>query len=136
RVNGTFMGRPFKARAKRAIVTLPLGVLKQRARTPGAVRFSPALENKRKALALLAPGPVLKVLLRYRRAFWDERDGGRYRKVAFFHAREAAFPTVWTAIPVRAPLLVAWAAGPKAQCLASAGKARVVQEALESLTAT
>lgn len=136
RVSGTFMGRRFEARAKRAIVTLPLGVLQQSSGAEGFVRFTPALSDKRKALKFLAPGPVLKVALRFRRAFWDELDRGRYRDVAFFHAREAAFPTVWTALPVRTPLLVAWAAGPKAQRLARAGKTRVVAEAIASVRAT
>lgn len=136
RVSGTFMGRPFEAHAKRAIITLPLGVLQQPNSAEGAVRFRPALSSKRVALKYLASGPVVKVLLRYRRAFWDELDRGRYRKVAFFHARDAAFPTVWTALPVRAPLLVAWAAGPNAQRLAGASKARLIAEALASLRAT
>lgn len=136
RVAGTFMGRLFEARAKRAIVTLPLGVLQQSPGSEGFVRFMPALSDKRKALKYLAPGPVLKVVLRFRRAFWDELDRGRYRDVAFFHAREASFPTVWTALPVRTPLLVAWAAGPKAQRLAGADKSSIISEAIASVRAT
>lgn len=136
RVSGTFMGRPFEARAKRAIVTLPLGVLQQSAGSEGFVRFTPALREKRKAMKFLAPGPVLKVLLRFRRAFWDELDRGRYRDVAFFHAREASFPTMWTALPVRTPLLVAWAAGPKAQRLAAADESSIISEAIASVRAT
>jgi len=135
-VRGTFMGRSFEASAKRAIVTLPLGVLQRPARAADAVRFEPVLGAKREALKHLAPGPVLKVVLRFRRTFWDELDAGRYRDVAFFHERAAAFPTIWTALPVRTPLLVAWAAGPKAQRLAGADKTRIIAEALESLRAT
>ena len=136
KVTGTSVGRPFEAQAKRAIVTLPLGVLQLRAAAAGAVRFTPALTAKRAALKLLAPGPVLKVLLRFRRAFWEELDGGRYRDVAFFRAREAPFPTLWTALPVRAPLLVAWAAGPKAQRLSGADKTTIISEAVKSVRET
>jgi monoamine oxidase len=132
-VQGSFLGRPFQIRSKAAIVTLPLGVLQAATREPGAVRFTPALTAKREALKHLAPGPVLKVLLQFRTAFWDKLSGGRYRDVAFFHPREAAFPTFWTALPLRVPLLVAWAAGPKADRLAGADTAEIVGHALSSL---
>jgi monoamine oxidase len=128
---GVFHGRPFAVKAKRAIVALPLGVL-QRSRPPGGVRFTPALARKRDALKHLAPGPVLKVLLRFRTAFWEEVEGCRYRDVAFFHTRKASFPTFWTALPVRTPVVVAWAAGPKASALAGADSAKVIEEALKS----
>ena len=132
-VRGTFHGRAFGAKAKCAIVALPLGVLQAPARAEGAVRFTPALTAKRDALRHLAPGPVLKVLLRFRSAFWEALDDKRYRNAAFFHAAQAAFPTFWTALPVRAPLLVAWAAGPKAMRLSGADKPKIVASALESL---
>jgi len=133
RVQADFLGRACEIRAKAAIVTLPLGVLQARAREPGPVRFTPALTTKREALKHLAAGPVLKVLLQFREAFWEKLSGGRYRDVAFFHPREAAFPTFWTALPLRVPLLVAWAAGPKADRLAHAGNAEIIEHALASL---
>ena len=135
KVEGTFLGRPFVARAKRAIVTLPVGVLQLPVSAPGAVRFTPALKTKRDALRHLALGPVIKMVLRFRTAFWEKLDGGRYRNVAFFHPRQEAFPTFWTALPVRAPVLVAWAGGPKAAALSGAPKAKIIEHALTSLTA-
>jgi monoamine oxidase len=134
-IQGMFHGRAFAARAKCAIITLPLGVLQCPARAPGAVRFTPPLTAKRDALHHLAPGPVLKVLLRFRTAFWEELDNGRYRDVAFVHDRAAAFPTFWTALPVRTPLLAAWAAGPHAQQLSGTPKPELITHALESLHA-
>ncbi|MGZ9004413.1 MAG: flavin monoamine oxidase family protein [Burkholderiales bacterium] len=134
-VRGYFLGKPFEARAKRAIVTLPLGVLQEGPRAPGAVRFTPALAAKREALKRLAPGPVLKAVLRFRTAFWETLERGLYRDVAFFHPREALFPTFWTALPVRAPIMVAWAAGPNAERLAGLTKPQIVRHALSSLGA-
>jgi monoamine oxidase len=130
-VRGTFHGRAFTAGARRAIVTLPLGVL-QRSPRAGGVRFTPALTAKRDALKHLAPGPVLKVLLRFRSAFWEELDDGRYRDAAFFHAPKLAFRTFWTALPVRTPLVVAWAAGPNASRLEGADSTKIVNAALAS----
>jgi monoamine oxidase len=132
-VGGVFLGRTFKATAKAAIVTLPLGVLQASPREEGRVRFTPALAAKRAALRRLAPGPVLKVLLKFREAFWEKLAGGRYRHVSFFHPREAAFPTFWTALPLHIPLMVAWAAGPNADRLRNATEAEIVEHALASL---
>jgi len=57
-------GRALSARA--AITTLPLGVL-----ASGAVEFVPPLpESKRRALADLVMGPVLKLLLHFSEPFW------------------------------------------------------------------
>ena len=134
-VRGRFLDRPFIARGKRAIVTLPLGVLQHGPRASGAVRFTPALSAKREALKGLASGPVIKAVLRFRTAFWEKAERGLYRDVAFFHPREAAFPTFWTTLPVRAPVMVAWAAGPKATRLANATKPQIVEHALSSLSA-
>src|SRR5688572_11362184 len=55
-IDGTFLGRPFSAGAQSVIVTLPLGVLQNRANDSGAVRFIPALAQKRGALKRLAAG--------------------------------------------------------------------------------
>ena len=104
-VTADFMGKRIMARAAGAIITLPLGVLQSR-----AVRFVPALQRKRAAMAKLASGPVVRVAMRFHYAFWDQAAPG----IAFFHVPGAAFPTVWTPLPMRAPLLTAWAGGPKA----------------------
>jgi monoamine oxidase len=113
-------GESFRFTANRAIVTLPLGVLQSR-----AVRFSPNLE-KQDALKRLASGPVIKAALRFPTAFWEKR----HRGVGFFHAPQAPFPTFWTPLPARAPLLIAWAGGPKADHLRGQN---LVDAALRSL---
>lgn len=132
-VEGTSRGKPFRAKASRAIITLPLGVLQLPPNAPGAVRFEPALKEKRKALMGLASGAVIKAALRFRAAFWEELDEGRYRDATFFHSPRAAFPTFWTVLPERAPFLIAWAGGPKATRLSGAGKRGLIGEAVTSL---
>jgi monoamine oxidase len=109
--------------AKRAIVTLPLGVLQA-----GTVRFDPPLE-KDQALAMLASGPVIRVAMRFNKAFWEERCPG----AAFFHSPDAAFPTFWTPLPMRAPLLTAWAGGPKAAALTGMSPRALLRFATESV---
>jgi monoamine oxidase len=110
-------------RARHAIVTLPLGVLQS-----GSVRFFPEIE-KQAALRKLASGPVIRVALRFREAFWEERCPG----VAFFQSPEAPFPTFWTPLPMHAPLLTAWAGGPKAERLSGLPEKQLVRHALASV---
>lgn len=127
-------GRPVEFEAPRAIVTLPLGVLQLPESSPYAVRFDPPLKQKQSALAGLASGPVIKVLLQFREPFWEELDDGRFRDAAFFHAPGAPFPTFWTPLPLRVPLLAAWCAGPNATRLAGLDASHIVARALDSLT--
>jgi monoamine oxidase len=134
-IDATFLEQPFTVKAACAIVTLPLGVLQAPADAPGAVRFVPGLDAKRKALEGLAFGPVLKLSLRFRNAFWEDLDGGKYQGASFFHSAATAFPTFWTSLPLRAPLLTAWIGGPKAARLSSAEMPDIVRQALESLSA-
>ncbi len=98
------LGDGFAFTARRAVITLPLGVLQSR-----AVNFIPSFE-KGGALRRLASGPVIKAALRFPSAFWQRRAPG----AAFFHAPRAAFPTFWTPLPARVPLLIAWSGGPNA----------------------
>lgn len=124
-------GEPLVVRARAAIVTLPLGVLQA-----GSVRFEPALPvETRRALEALVMGPVVKLALRFRRRFWEELDGGRYRDGAFFQHPEARFATFWAPVPRRAPLLMAWAGGPKADALADRSGAERIALALDELRA-
>jgi monoamine oxidase len=136
-VSGRRLEAPFTVRGTRAILTLPLGVLKQPPHAAGAVRFLPALEVKRAALRGLDSGPVIKLLLRFASSFWEELHAGRYRDASFFHAIDArGIRTFWTPAPARAPLLVAWAGGPRALRLAAgASPADLTRTALASLRA-
>jgi len=133
--SGVCRGAPFAARGRRAIVTLPLGVLQAPPGIDGAVRFRPALAGKQRALAHLAAGPVMKVILRFDEPFWEARERGRMRDASFFHSSRAPFPTLWTALPERASTLVAWAGGPRAARLAALSRDALVQAAADSVAA-
>jgi monoamine oxidase len=108
-----------------AIFTLPLAVLQASAGPTGIVRFLPDLpEAKRRAISQLATGNVLRIVLRFRERFWEGLklwdEDARVMTLAdagFIHYPEAPIPTWWTQLPVRAPVLVGWAGGPKADAL-------------------
>jgi monoamine oxidase len=131
-VEATRHDQPCIVQARRAIITLPLGVLQLAAGAAGAVRFEPD-PRKQKALAGLGTGPVIKVVLHFRKAFWEEIDDGRYRRAAFFRSPASAFPTFWSTVPLRGSLLNAWAAGPNATRLSGNSEVALVGAALDSL---
>ena len=94
---------PIQARA--AIVTLPIGVLHH-----GDVHFSPVPPALTEAAPHIANGQVFRVTLQFHERFWERIDG--LRDAAFLFTEDAVFPTWWSSLPVRAPLLTGWSAGP------------------------
>lgn len=128
--------KPFAA--KRAVITLPLGVLKAPADAPGGVRFIPDLMDKREAANRLEVGQVIKVILRFREQFWGEsprveQAGGSLSPMSFLHSPDEDIPTWWTFQPVRAPVLTGWAGGPKAEELSLRGEKFVIERALDTV---
>jgi monoamine oxidase len=117
-VRGTFRGERWSAWAPRAVITLPIGVLP-----------SLRIREKSAALARLASGPVIRVAMAFREAFWEKNHPG----AAFFHSPQAAFPTFWTPLPMHAPLLTAWAGGPKAARLTGSPEKLLLRSALASV---
>jgi len=101
-------------RVRKAIVTLPLGVLQAPPDDPAAVRFEPPLDMKREALAGLSMGPTHRVVLTFREAFWEKVEGGRMKDAGFITSATLPFRTFWTQLPERKPQLVAWVGGPAA----------------------
>jgi len=134
-VDAIAQGAPYRISARRAIVAVPLGVLQATPGDLGAIAFTPALAAKAAALDHLIMGDVLKVVLRFRRPFWETIGGGRYRDAGFFHARDQEFPTFWTALPDRAPVLTAWTGGPRAEHLSRASDAVITRAAIAGIQA-
>jgi monoamine oxidase len=109
--------------ADRAIVTLPIGVL----HAPD-VRFEPELGHHRAALARLAMGQVVKIVICLREPVWEPRTA---RELAFLHAA-GPFPTFWMRTGGGRQQLVAWAGGPHARALAGADLDYLAQRALDA----
>jgi len=125
--------------AKAAIITLPLSLLQAAPDERGAVHFTPDLNAKRAALAQLEMGHVVRVGLRFRKAFWRElpADAGDRspERMTFLFASEREIPTWWTAAPSRAPLLTGWAAGPKAERFSGRAAEDIQAAAIRELAA-
>ncbi len=99
-------GRRFEA--ARAIVTAPLGVLQA-----GAIRFDPEPPSLREACEALEMGRAARIVLRFRRPLWEDREP--LRDAGFLHSEERWMPTWWTTLPVHSPVLTGWSGGPRAE---------------------
>lgn len=125
--------------ARAAVITLPLGVL-QREQKDGGIQFVPELPaEKQSAIQRLAVGNVVRINLLFRERFWEDvkvwdenGEAVSFRDAGFFHCPDAPVPTWWTQLPIRAPLLVGWAGGPRADRLRSEGA--LLDQAISSLS--
>ncbi len=116
-------GRQQSARARRAVVTLPIGVLQS-----GAPVFSPALPAwKVRSIQALHMGRVVVVHLLFDGWFWRDQDP------AFpgWHTRGGRV-SFWDPHPVGAgaPVLLGWIEGTAAQELSDLGEAAARERAL------
>jgi monoamine oxidase len=128
-------GAPRTIRARAAIITLPVGVLRHRGDETEVV-FDPELPaTKREALSYIEMGHAVKVVLGFRTAFWEALHGGRYRNAAFFRSAGQPFAAYWTQLPVRSELIVAWAGGPKAIALRDTSQSKLIDLALDGFGA-
>ena len=125
--------------AARALITLPLGVLQAQPGQRGAVRFTPPLHSKEEALRNMVTGDALRMIFRFKDRFWESltlRAAGRDESLfdlGFIHSSREKVPSWWTQLPVRVPILVAWAGGDIAETLYAKGPDKVEELALTSL---
>ena len=125
-------GKRVKIHAQRAIVTLPLGVLKAK-----TVTFAPPLKGKERIIERLGWGEVVRVALRFSSRFWRRRfvptatRAKRPGEIAFMSA-PGNLPAVWW-VPSSEPVLVGWVGGPMTRRLARLTHAQLKATALRSL---
>ena len=123
--------------ADRAIVTVPLGVLKAPEDARGAIRFDPPLTAQREALTHLEMGAAMRVTFLFRPGFVKEQR--QLFRPGFIHLKDEGFPTWWTGPSggpdsAPTPALTAWAGGPKAERLAGLDDEALAEVAVDSLS--
>jgi len=127
--------------APRVLVTVPLSLLKTPPGQAGAVRFIPELpEQKRDALNRMEMGKVIRVVLRFRERFWESiKPSARSRKnlshMAFLFSKSEWFPTWWTTMPEKSPVLTAWAPFRSAERLSGQSESFMTERSLQTLSA-
>jgi monoamine oxidase len=113
------------------VVTVPLGVLQAAPGDPGVIRFDPEPHEILGAARAMRFGQAVRVVLRFREAFWEaDKD---FADPSFLLSDEPVFPTWWTTLPVRAPILTGWSAGPCADALIGKSRIEVLSQAISSL---
>lgn len=114
--------------ARRAIITLPLGVLRASRGAKGFVRFKPALPQKTQALKHLEMGHVQKIIIHFKKKFWS----GHERLGFIMEARGGLdFPVWWPREPGN--FLTGWAGGPAAERLMKYSEKKIEECAFQSL---
>lgn len=126
--------------ARAAIVTVPVSTLHQ-PESLGGLSFDPPLRSKRDAIARIAMGCVVHVSLRLSERFWQtpafakrvRRGAEDLDRASFVLGGDEAVPVWWTMYPLRVPLVVGWAGGPRAERLAGRPKSEIEEAAIRSM---
>src|SRR5690349_14015562 len=95
--------------ASSVLVTVPLGVLKAKPGGPGYIQFDPPLPpEKINTLDKLEMGEVIRVVLRFRDRVWENIQPSPNRNLgdmSFLFSQDEWFPTWWTTMPKKYPLI-------------------------------
>ena len=112
-------------RANKILITTPLNLLFQNGQK-SFLQFDPPINAYAKAAQKIGLGAVIKVVLKFNKAFWKP-------DAQFFFSDENFFPTWWTQLPNTAPILTGWMGGPTAAILAKEDNDSLLQKSLASL---
>ncbi|MEP7141577.1 MAG: NAD(P)/FAD-dependent oxidoreductase [Ferruginibacter sp.] len=115
-----------KYTAEKLLVTVPVSVLQQPA-SKAYIHFTPAIHFNENVAADIGFGTVIKVILKFKNPFW-QNDAG-------FILSNELFPTWWTQLPDKVPILTGWLGGPGAEALSNETDAVIEQKALASVAA-
>ena len=132
-------------RARRALITIPIGVWKAPQEQEGAIRFDPPLDMKQRALEKIEIGHVVKIAFHFRERFWDatdfiesrarsKDDVRRGTPLNFVHHQHRFMPVWWTMAPARAPILTGWAGGHAADALLAESEGSMIDRALDAMS--
>jgi monoamine oxidase len=97
----------------------------------GAIRFDPEPENLKRALAVMEMGQVVRITFRFHEAFWH--DCKDLEQLGFLHTLDEWVPTWWTSLPIHAPVITGWSAGPAAERMMQFDKGGQIERAVQTL---
>ncbi len=113
---------------EKVIVTIPVSLLQQTGHN-NYIGFTPAIESYISAARNIGYGGVIKIVLEFKTAFWNDEKPG----VGFVFCNEFV-PTWWTQAPDEAPLITGWLGGPKADALAGTSEELIIEKSFQSLS--
>jgi monoamine oxidase len=86
----------------------------------------------------LIMGKVIRVILRFRRRFWDDisprsQPSKTLAGMSFLFSDDQWFPTWWTAMPEKLSIITGWAPADSAERLSGNSRSFVIDHALQTL---
>jgi monoamine oxidase len=104
----------------------------------GAIQFTPGLQkHKVAALDKLEMGKVIRLVLKFRQRFWEGISPANREEtlanMSFLFSQDEWFPTWWTAMPEKTPIITGWAPFDCAERLSAKSAIFVVNQGLETL---
>ena len=125
--------------ARAVVVAVPHGVMLAGPAEEGAIEIVPEPVSHMRAARLVAMGHARRVVLAFSEQFWETRPPRRLPKkkslstMSFLQGTDVHFPTCWALTPLRVPVLIAWAGGPRAAAMAGMSSDEVAALAIASL---
>lgn len=125
--------------ASQVLTTLPLGLLKTPPAQLGAVEFVPQLPaDKTAGLEKLEMGKAFRIVLQFRHRFWQTisppSDATKsLSDMSFLFSQDEWFPTWWTMMPKKLPIITGWAPFRSAERLAELSRSSIVEQSLRTL---
>ena len=129
-------GDDFFYEASAAIVTLPVGVLKNTPDSPYYLKFIPEIEVKRSLLDRIHMGCARRVSLVFEEKWWmDElkKVDASKSELGFLFGQNVPVSVWWANEPSESAVLTGWVGGPKAVEMEMLGDAQFVDLAITSL---
>ncbi len=125
-------------KAPRAVVTLPVGVLRALA-ADGGVRPDPMPSTHEHALERLYMGQARRIVMQFRQTLWTRaelrapRATAPLERMGFLRSPEQRVAVWWTVAPLQLPVITGWMGGLRAARLTGSDEGEVVALALDSL---
>ncbi|HMH11896.1 MAG TPA: NAD(P)/FAD-dependent oxidoreductase [Edaphobacter sp.] len=113
RIEANSNGQPIRFEASQAVITLPLGVLRQK-----SVAFVPTPDALHEA-DRLRMGHARRFTLLFREPFWTHLEPAILSKLSFLFSFTSMPPVWWTAHPAQSSTLTGWVGGPRSEALAN-----------------
>lgn len=120
-------GKEFRAR--KVLITVPLGVLQSPPESRGHISFEPSIPAL-EALGLMGFGSVIKVFLEFKTVFWKDSIAPGLG----FLLSDAEIPTWWTQLPEEVPVITGWLAGPASEKVSQMSESEIIDKALSALS--